>query len=155
MRAFLAIFALAFASSCVTSAPEPFPTPDDSTAVAAIRASPGSRQGELLIFRGTLVETYQAGSKPVLVVDVGDEEKVWIAWMYDSQSAQVGDSIRVMGYLVSKQQLGPDATRLAEDAVWVLAFAMVNERTNRVSYLPEQSSRQVEAWASGRVPGSR
>lgn len=77
-------------------------------------------------------------------------QTIWIFSMLQSKSLKVRNKVRVVGYLVSTEELKSD---INYDKFQILSFGLLDLKSKKLDYFPG-SEMQMKQWKHGRIPSS-
>ncbi len=83
--------------------------------------------------------------------EIGNE-KVHVAPLIPSGFEESNAELRVLGYLINRQL--KDYISEPEHKILILALATLEIETKQLSYIPS-AEKQIEQWASGKIPDSK
>ena len=86
---------------------------------------------------------------PYYLGQIGNR-KIWIFSMIKSDLIKVGEKVRVIGYLVSTQEIPSD---INSDKFQLLSFGVFNPKNKKLDYFPG-SEMQMKEWKEGKIPSS-
>ena len=76
--------------------------------------------------------------------------KMWIFSMIKSDLIKVGAKVRVVGYLISTEEIPSD---INSDKFQLLSFGVLNPKNKKLDYFPG-SEMQMKEWKEGKIPSS-
>ena len=74
--------------------------------------------------------------------------KIWIFSMINSEFIKVGNKVRVVGYLISTDEIPSD---INSDKFHLLSFGVLNLKNKKLDYFPG-SELQMKEWKEGKIP---
>ena len=77
-------------------------------------------------------------------------ESIWIFSMLNSKFIKVGNKVRVVGYLISTEEIKSD---INTDKFQLLSFGVLNLKNKKLNYFPG-SEMQMKEWKEGKIPST-
>jgi hypothetical protein len=134
----------------------PFPVPHGVESVREIQVAPDLWRGRIIATEGLVGLVEKDGDHPLLRLDLaqsgGAPLHLWAMFVTVGRPpAEVGQTIRVLGYVVSDREAPLTHLGIGESEARLVAFAAVNLETKKASYY-EGGRNQFRQWKSGIVP---
>ena len=134
-----------------TRATTPYPTNFSASDLENLE----ERTGTVLVYDGTIRQKeVSRNNTPAYLIDLGNQTELWSVLMFDNQLNQVGDSVRLVGYLVDNEDRRPDETYFGTHQKIVITFGMIDLKTSQLSFVRGADKQKAE-WANGQIPKNK
>ncbi|NQX85122.1 MAG: hypothetical protein HRT67_04355 [Flavobacteriaceae bacterium] len=108
--------------------------------------------GDIIAFDGTIKkEMLSRNNTPFYYLELGEEKGIWTTLMFKNDKNEIGDQIRVVGYLNKVKDLRPEENYLNGEKFMVIAFGLVDFKTENFLFLGGADIQKKE-WIEGKIP---
>ncbi|PRX54612.1 hypothetical protein [Flagellimonas meridianipacifica] len=139
-------------TSCVSAqtkvTPKSFPTNFSTSDFENLK----KLNGDIIAFDGTIKqEKLSRNNTPFYYLELGEEKGIWTTLMFKNDKNEIGDQIRVVGYLTKVKDLRPEENYLNGEKFMVIAFGLVDYETENFLFLGG-AEKQKKEWINGKIP---
>lgn len=109
-------------------------------------------KNKIIALEGKVVQLETSNKKtPYIKLKIGSE-KIWVISMIDYDFKKVGNSLKILGYLIPLEKNAYER-KFNQDKYQILAFGILDLKTKELAYFPG-SEIQMKEWKNGKIPSS-
>jgi hypothetical protein len=144
----LSIILTSCASAQNKVTPKSFPTNFSSSEFKNLKKI----NGDIIAFDGTIKKArLSRHNTPFYYLELAEGKSIWTYLMFKNKANQIGDKIRVVGYLTKIKDRKPEETYLNDEKFMVIAFGLVDFQNENFLFLGDAYI-QKKQWLDGKIP---
>lgn len=111
--------------------------------------------GTMIAFNGVINQIEKSKNKtPFYKLDLGNYGSIWTCLMFSNKESQIGDKIRVVGYVTQTIHANSKEKKFLKDSKFiVLAMGLVDFSNDNFLFL-SGAEIQKQQWINGKIPSS-